>query len=95
MRKMTSPVFNIGVELADTPKNVAWVREYWSALHPYVSGTYVNFLMEEGEERVRGSYGSNYARLAALKQRYDPTNLFRMNQNIKPSRSNGNETSMP
>jgi FAD/FMN-containing dehydrogenase len=80
---------------ADTPKNVAWVREYWSALHPYVSGSYVNFLMEEGEERVRGSYGSNYTRLAALKQRYDPANLFRMNQNIKPSGSNGHETSMP
>jgi FAD/FMN-containing dehydrogenase len=78
---------------ADTPKNVAWVREYWSALHPYVSGTYVNFLMDEGEERARGSYGSNYERLAALKERFDPLNLFRMNQNIKPSGSDGNETS--
>lgn len=78
---------------ADTPKNVAWVREYWSALHPYVSGTYVNFLMEEGEERVRGSYGNNYARLATLKQRYDPTNLFRMNQNIKPRGAEEHETS--
>jgi FAD/FMN-containing dehydrogenase len=70
---------------ADTPDHVAWVREYWSALRPHVSGSYVNFLMDEGEARVRGSYGGNYERLTELKQRYDPNNLFRMNQNIKPS----------
>ncbi len=74
---------------ADTPRNVAWVRDYWSALRPHVSGAYVNFLMDEGDARVRGSYGNNYDRLAALKQRYDPSNLFRMNQNIRPADSNG------
>ena len=70
----------------DTPKNVAWVREYWSALHPLsAGGAYVNFLMEEGDDRIRATYGANYERLAALKDTYDPTNLFRLNQNIRPS----------
>jgi FAD/FMN-containing dehydrogenase len=70
---------------ADTAKNVAWVRDYWSALHPYSSGAaYVNFLMDEGEDRIRATYGGNYERLAAIKRKYDPTNLFRLNQNIRP-----------
>ena len=69
----------------DTAKNVAWVRDYWSALHPHSSGGgYVNFLMEEGEDRVRATYGGNYDRLVSLKRKYDPTNLFRLNQNVKP-----------
>jgi FAD/FMN-containing dehydrogenase len=71
---------------ADTAKNVAWVRDYWSALHPYSSGgAYVNFLMEEGDERIRETFGGNYERLAKVKGKYDPTNLFRLNQNIRPS----------
>jgi FAD/FMN-containing dehydrogenase len=71
---------------ADTPANKAWVREYWEALHPYsAGGSYVNFLMEEGEDRVAASYRDNYQRLAAIKHKYDPANLFRMNQNIKPT----------
>lgn len=70
---------------AETPQHVAWVRDYWTALHPHTIGAYANFLMDEGEERVRSIYGANYDRLAALKRRYDPTNLFHMNQNIKPA----------
>jgi FAD/FMN-containing dehydrogenase len=71
---------------ADTPRNVAWVREYWEALHPYsAGGAYVNFMMDEGEERIKATYQENYARLVALKNRYDPTNLFHMNQNIRPA----------
>lgn len=71
---------------ADTPRNVAWVREYWEALHPYsAGGAYVNFMMNEGEERIKATYQENYARLVALKNRYDPTNLFHMNQNIRPT----------
>lgn len=63
-----------------------WVRNFWSALEPYHTGAYVNFLMEEGEERVREVYGAQkYDRLKALKRRWDPENLFRMNQNIKPT----------
>jgi hypothetical protein len=47
-------------------------------------GAYVNFMMKEGQERVRASFGENYDRLAAMKKRYDPTNFFRVNQNIRP-----------
>jgi len=63
-----------------------WVRNFWSALEPHQTcGTYVNFLMSEGEERVREAYGAEkYERLKALKRRYDPDNLFRLNQNIPP-----------
>jgi FAD/FMN-containing dehydrogenase len=62
----------------------AWAREVFDAMAPYATGgTYVNF-MSEDEERARAAYGANYERLAQLKKRYDPTNLFRMNQNVPP-----------
>jgi FAD/FMN-containing dehydrogenase len=62
-----------------------WARDYWSALAPHHTSVYVNFLMEEGEERVRQAYGAEkYERLKALKRTYDPTNFFRLNQNITP-----------
>jgi FAD/FMN-containing dehydrogenase len=62
-----------------------WARDYWSALAPYHTSVYVNFLMEEGEERIRQAYGAaKYDRLKALKRRYDPDNVFRFNQNIRP-----------
>jgi hypothetical protein len=63
-----------------------WVRNFWSALEPYHTSVYVNFLMEEGEERIRQAYGAEkYDRLKALKRRYDPDNFFRLNQNIGPA----------
>jgi FAD/FMN-containing dehydrogenase len=63
-----------------------WVRNFWSALEPYHTSVYVNFLMEEGEERIRQAYGAKkYDRLKALKHRYDPDNLLRLNQNIRPA----------
>jgi FAD/FMN-containing dehydrogenase len=64
----------------------AWARDYWEALHPHCSGgAYVNFMMEnEGEERIRATYGENYGRLAAIKAQYDPENFFHVNQNIRP-----------
>jgi FAD/FMN-containing dehydrogenase len=66
-------------------KERQWARDYWTALEPYHTSVYVNFLMEEGEERVRQAYGTaKYDRLKALKRKYDPTNLFRLNQNIRP-----------
>jgi FAD/FMN-containing dehydrogenase len=62
-----------------------WSRSFWSALEPYHTSVYVNFLMDEGEDRVRQAYGAEkYDRLRALKSRYDPDNVFRLNQNIAP-----------
>jgi hypothetical protein len=62
-----------------------WTVDYFEALHPYsAGGAYVNMMMDEGEERVRASYRDNYDRLARIKATYDPGNLFRINQNIKP-----------
>ncbi|MFO8151085.1 MAG: FAD-binding oxidoreductase [Trueperaceae bacterium] len=62
-----------------------WAKAYWAALHPHSSGgAYVNFMMDEGQERVRATYRDNYPRLARIKATYDPENLFRVNQNIEP-----------
>jgi FAD/FMN-containing dehydrogenase len=71
---------------ADTERNVAWARSLFQAVQPQVSsGVYVNFLdADDGADRVRAAYGANYDRLVELKRRYDPTNFFRMNQNIRP-----------
>ena len=64
----------------------SWAKDYWTALHPHsAGGAYVNFMMDEGDERVRATYGKNYARLAKIKKKYDSTNLFRVNQNITPA----------
>jgi hypothetical protein len=63
-----------------------WVRDFWNALAPYHTSVYVNFLMDEGEERIRLAYGADrYDRLKALKRKYDPDNFFRLNQNIPPA----------
>jgi FAD/FMN-containing dehydrogenase len=83
-------IVGIWVDPAAKAENVKWVRELWAAMQPYSSGgVYVNYLgqeVDEGAERVKSAYGpEKYARLVALKQKYDPTNLFRLNQNIRPS----------
>jgi len=71
---------------AKAPALKAWAKGYWDALHPYnQKGAYLNFMMEEGEERIRATYGDNYDRLATIKKKYDPANFFRVNQNIKPA----------
>ena len=64
-----------------------WGRGYWKAVHAFnLEGAYVNFMMDdEADGRVQASYGDNYARLAAIKKQYDPKNLFRVNQNIRPA----------
>jgi FAD binding domain/Berberine and berberine like len=63
-----------------------WVRNFWTALEPWHTTVYVNFLMDEGEERIRTAYGDEkYDRLKALKRKYDPDNFFRLNQNIPPA----------
>jgi FAD/FMN-containing dehydrogenase len=70
---------------ADSSQNIAWTRELFEAIEPFLAlGVYVNNLGDEGEERVRHAYGPNYERLLALKANYDPTTLFRHNQNIRP-----------
>lgn len=65
----------------------AWTKAYWDAVHPHnLGGAYPNFMMaDEGDARVRAAFGGNYARLATVKKRYDPANLFRVNQNIRPA----------
>ncbi len=71
---------------ANKEKIISWTKDYYDALHPYsAGGAYVNFMMDEGEERVKATYGDNYERLVAIKNKYDPRNLFRVNQNIKSS----------
>ncbi|MFS8050563.1 FAD-binding oxidoreductase [Rhizobium sp. BR 314] len=71
---------------ADDEANMRWARELWHAVRPYsTGGVYANNLGDEGEDRVRAAYGENYARLVTLKNKFDPTNLFRLNQNIKPT----------
>jgi len=79
-------IFALNEDPADNAANTEWVREYWNAIHPYsAGGAYVNFLMDEGEDRIQASYRDNYQRLAKAKTLYDPDNLFRLNQNIEPA----------
>jgi FAD/FMN-containing dehydrogenase len=83
-------IVGIWLDPAAKAQNVKWVRDLWGAMRPYSSdGVYVNYLgqeADEGAERVKSAYGpEKYARLVALKEKYDPTNLFRLNQNIRPS----------
>jgi FAD/FMN-containing dehydrogenase len=73
---------------SESEKNIAWTRACYQAMQPYSPGrSYLNFpgFGEEGDELVRMAYGHNYDRLVAIKNTYDPTNLFRLNQNIKPT----------
>jgi FAD/FMN-containing dehydrogenase len=71
---------------ADTERNIAWTRAFFDAMKPFlVNASYVNYIGDEGIEGLKGSYGEvKYTRLSAIKSKYDPTNLFRMNQNIPP-----------
>jgi hypothetical protein len=66
--------------------NIQWTREYWTAMKPFLkTGSYGNYVSDEGEAVAREAYGANYDRLVTLKNKYDPTNPFRMNHNIKPN----------
>ncbi len=78
-------IVGVDPDQANKDKVTTWARDYYEALHPYgAGGAYVNFMMEEGEERIRATYGENYDRLEEIKSKYDPDNLFRVNQNIRP-----------
>ena len=86
-RDVTFAQVIVGVD--SDPANVdqvtQWARQYWAALHPHsAGGAYVNMMMEEGQDRVEAAYRDNYRRLVAVKNKYDPDNLFHINQNIKP-----------
>ncbi len=71
---------------AESADHIRWTRDFWTAVEPFSTGeVYVNHLDAEEATRIRGAYSRNYDRLVALKNRYDPTNLFRLNQNIKPT----------
>lgn len=78
-------IVGIDPDPANNDKTIAWAKDYWNALHPYSEGgAYINFMMDEGEDRIKATYGDNYKKLAEIKAKYDPQNLFRVNQNIKP-----------
>ena len=84
--------YNVGIETqwtdaAESEKHIGWTRTLSDALKPYSSNGYlVNFLGDESRELVRAAFGSNYQRLVELKTKYDPTNLFSLNQNVEPRR---------
>ncbi len=71
---------------AESEKNIQWTRDFWAAMRPFMTaGVYVNYLEDEGDPQARDAYGVNYDRMVALKNKYDPANLFRMNHNVKPT----------
>jgi FAD/FMN-containing dehydrogenase len=79
-------IVGVDPDPANRDRITKWTKAYFDALHPFsAGGAYVNFMMDEGQERVQATYRSNYARLAAIKRKYDPDNLFRVNQNIRPA----------
>jgi len=83
-------IVGIDSDPANKQRIINWARDYWTALRPYSQGgAYINFIMDEGEESIKGSYANNYKRLVEIKTKYDPTNLFRVNQNIKPEKVSG------
>lgn len=79
--------YSLWTEASENEPNIAWAREGSEAIRPFsAGGVYVNELgMDESDDRIRGAYGSNYARLAQLKAKYDPQNLFRLNANVRPA----------
>ena len=82
-------VMSIWEKAAESDANIQWTRKFFDAMQPFLAdGVYVNYLGDEGQDRVRAAYGGDkYDRLVELKNKYDPTNFFRMNQNIRPSSS--------
>lgn len=80
--------WSIWTDPAESEKNIRWTRECWEGLKPFlIAGAYGNYVTDDGDTIAREAYGCNYDRLAALKSKYDPTNFFRMNHNIKPAKA--------
>jgi UDP-N-acetylenolpyruvoylglucosamine reductase len=87
--KWASVIVGVDPDPANRELITTWCKDYWEALHPYsAGGAYVNFMMDEGQDRVQATYREHYPKLGAIKQKYDPGNLFRVNQNIKPAGAN-------
>lgn len=83
--KYAGVIVGVSPNPEDADEITKWCKDYWEALHPYSSGgAYSNFMMNEGQDRVKASYKHNYTRLTKIKKKYDPNNLFRVNQNIQP-----------
>jgi FAD/FMN-containing dehydrogenase len=79
-------IVSVWPDATQSAQNIQWTDEFWQAMQAFASGgVYVNYLGEEGPDRIKAAYGRNYDRLAALKTTYDPSNLFRVNQNIPPA----------
>ncbi len=79
-------IFPQWIDPSEADKNMEWARAFWQNIEPYTRGTAVNFFAaDDGAERIRIAYGNNYDRLVALKNKYDPTNFFRLNNNIAPT----------
>jgi len=78
-------IVGVDADPVNKDKIATWARDYWNDHHPYsAGGAYINFMMEEGDDRIKATYRDNYKKLAEIKAKYDPDNLFRVNQNIKP-----------
>jgi FAD/FMN-containing dehydrogenase len=91
--KFAEVIVGVDPDPAGKDKISTWARNYWDDVHPYSApGAYVNFMMEEGAARVEATYGGNFARLQQIKAKYDPKNLFRVNQNIPPAGKSAAET---
>jgi FAD/FMN-containing dehydrogenase len=83
---MSFSAFACWIDPAEDAANIGWARELWKDLQPYIpAAAYVNELVDEGEERVSEAYGPSYDRLRSLKRKYDPENVFKLNQNIRPA----------
>jgi hypothetical protein len=82
----TFGIHPVWTDPAEGDRHIRWAREFWTAMRPFATGgVYVNYLIAEGEYGVKAAYGAaHYQRLAALKAKYDPTNLFRLNHHIHP-----------
>lgn len=84
--KYAGVIVGVDPDPENAEKITKWCKDYWEALHPYSSGgAYSNFMMDEGQDRIKASYKQNYNRLTKIKAQYDPQNIFSVNQNIKPA----------
>jgi hypothetical protein len=83
--KFAAVIAGMWPDPAENERSIAWVRDYYAAIAPHSqAGAYINFTAGDDQDRVADNYGANFARLSEIKRRYDPDNLFHLNQNIKP-----------